>query len=159
VAVIGGGNSAVTEAVHLAKFASKVTLIHRRDQLRAAKVVEEKARNEPKINFLWNTTVTSVEGSDKVEKLQLNNVITAEKSTLSVAGVFVSVGQKPNTDFLKGIVPLDASGYVVTNEKMETPVPGLLAAGDIRSNSIRQVISAAGDGATAAIYAERYIGE
>jgi thioredoxin reductase (NADPH) len=159
VAVVGGGNSAVTEAVHLAKFASKVTLIHRRDQLRAAKVVEEKARNEPKINFIWNSAVASIEGTDKVDKLQLSNVVTGQLSTLPISGVFVSIGQKPNTDFLKGIVPLDANGYIVTNEKMETSVAGLLAAGDIRSNSIRQAVSAAGDGATAAIYAERYIGE
>jgi thioredoxin reductase (NADPH) len=159
VAVVGGGNSAVYEALHLAKFASQVTLIHRRDQLRASRIMEEKARSEPKINFLWNTTVSSVEGNEKVEKLSLNNMLTSEKSTLPVSGVFVSIGQKPNTDFLKGVVNLDANGYVITNEKMETSIPGVLAAGDIRSNSIRQAISAAGDGATAAVYADRYIGE
>jgi thioredoxin reductase (NADPH) len=145
--------------LHLAKFASKVTLVHRRDRLRAARIVEEKARAEAKINFLWNSTVTAVKGNQKVEVLELNNVMTGLKSTLPVSGVFVSIGQKPNTGFLKDIVALDANGYITTNEKMETSVPGVLAAGDIRSNSIRQVVSAAGDGATAAIYAERYIGE
>lgn len=104
-----------------------------------------------------NSTVDSVEGQDNVEKLQLNNVFTQQKSALPVSGVFVAIGQKPNTDFLKGILPLDANGYIITNEKMETAVAGVLAAGDIRSNSIRQTISAAGDGATAAIYADRYI--
>ena len=99
----------------------------------------------------------SIEGNSIVENLQLTNVMTKKKSTLPVSGVFVAIGQRPNTDFLKGIVPLDANGYIITNEKMETAVPGVLAAGDIRSNSIRQTISAAGDGATAAIYAYRYI--
>ncbi len=159
VAVVGGGNSAVSEAIHLTKFASQVTIIHRRDQLRAARIVEEKARSEPKIKFLWNTTVNAVLGNEKVEKLELNNVATGQKTTLAVSGVFVSIGQKPNTDFLKGVVTLDANGYVITNEKMETSVPGILAAGDIRSNSIRQTISAAGDGATAAVYADRFISE
>ena len=158
VAVVGGGNSAVSEAIHLTKFASRVIVIHRRDQLRAAKIVEEKARSEPKISFVWNSTVTSVEGSNKVEQLQLLNLVTGQKSALPVSGIFVSVGQKPNTDFLKGVIPLDAGGYIITNEKMETSVPGVLAAGDIRSNSIRQAISAAGDGATAEIYAERFLG-
>jgi thioredoxin reductase (NADPH) len=159
VAMVGGGNSAVSEAIHLAKFASKVTIIHRRDQLRAARVVEEKARSEPKIDFLWNTTVDAVIGKEKVENLELNNVVTHEKSVLPVSGVFVAIGQKPNTDFLKGVVLLDPNGYVITNEKMETSVPGILAAGDIRANSIRQTIAAAGDGATAAVYADRFIGE
>jgi thioredoxin reductase (NADPH) len=158
VAVVGGGNSAVSEAIHLSKFASRVIVIHRRDQLRAAKIVEEKARGEPKISFIWNSTVTAVEGSNKVEQLQLLNLVTGQKSAMAVSGIFVSVGQKPNTDFLKGVIPLDAAGYIITNEKMETSVPGVLAAGDIRSNSIRQAISAAGDGATAEIYAERFLG-
>jgi thioredoxin reductase (NADPH) len=159
VAVVGGGNSAVSEAIHLAKFASKVTLIHRRDQLRAARIMEDRARSEPKIDFLWNSTVTAIEGSDKVEKLLISNVVSGQKSHLPVSGVFVSIGQKPNTDFLKGVVTLDAFGYVIANEKTETSVPGVFAAGDIRSNSIRQTISAAGDGATAAVFADRYIGE
>ena len=159
VAVVGGGNSAISEAIHLAKFASSVGIIHRRDQLRATPVFVDKARSEPKIKFILNTTVDSIEGQDNVERLQLNNVSNGQKSTLEVSGVFVAIGQSPNTGFLKGLIPLDANNYIITNEKMETSIPGVLAAGDIRSNSIRQTISAAGDGATAAIYADRYIGE
>ncbi len=159
VAVVGGGNSAISEALHLAKFASKVSLIHRRDQFRATRVFEEKARQEPKINFLTNSTVDVIEGKEFVENLQLNNVKTGAKTRLPLSGVFVAIGQRPNTAFLKGILTCDPVGYVVVNEKMETNVPGVLAAGDIRANSIRQTISAAGDGATAAMFADRYLGQ
>jgi thioredoxin reductase (NADPH) len=159
VAVIGGGNSAISEALHLAKFASKVILIHRRDQLRATRVFEETARADSKIHFLLNTTIDSIQGKNFVEYLQLNNVKTGAKSTLPLSGVFVAIGQRPNTGFLKGLIGLDATGYIIANEKMETNLAGVFAAGDIRSNSIRQTITAAGDGATAAIYADRYIGE
>lgn len=158
VAVVGGGNSAISEALHLAKFAAKVNIIHRRNQLRATPLFADKAKSDPRINFIWNTTVDAIEGNDNVEKLRLVDVLTGQKSTLPVSGVFVSIGQRPNTDLVKGKVPLDANGYIITNEKMETGLPGVLAAGDIRSNSIRQTISAAGDGATAAIYADRYLG-
>jgi thioredoxin reductase (NADPH) len=157
VAVVGGGNSAISEALHLAKFASKVSIIHRRNQWRATPVFVDKALAEPKIEFLLNTTVEAVEGADKVERLALNNVAGGAKSTLKLDGVFVAIGQSPNTQMIKGVVPLDSGGYIITNEKMETAVPGIYAAGDIRSNSIRQTISAAGDGATAAIFADRYI--
>ncbi len=159
VALVGGGDAAITEALHLTKFASKVIVIHRRDELRATRIVQEKAFAEPKIEFLWNSIVEGVEGEGVVERLKLRNVVTKEESTLDVSGVFVSIGFKPNTGCLRDILPLDAAGYIVTNEKMETEVPGILAAGDIRRNSIRQVISAAGDGATAAIYAGKFIGE
>ncbi len=158
VAVVGGGDSAVAEALHLAKFASTVTVIHRRDQLRAVRTMADKAQAESKIRFLWNTTVSAIEGKEQVNQLRLKDVVNGQLSVLPVSGVFVSIGQRPNTGFLKGIVPLDAGGYIITNEKMETAIPGVLAAGDIRSNSIRQTVSAAGDGATAAIYAERYLG-
>jgi len=157
VAIAGGGNAAISEALQLTKFASKVIVIHRRDQLRATPILQEKAFAEPKIEFLWNTVVEEIEGEDLVNRLRLRNVITDEKSTLDIAGIFVSVGFKPNTDYLKGALPLDAAGYITTNEKMETEIPGIFATGNIRSNSIRQVIAAAGDGATAATYAERFI--
>ncbi len=159
VALVGGGNAAITEALHLAKFASKVIVIHRRDKLRATRIVQEKAFAEPKIEFLWNSVVVEIEGEDVVKKLRLRNVVTNEESTLDVSGIFISVGFKPNTSYLKGILPLDDVGYIVVNEKMETGIPGIFAAGDIRSNSIRQVIAAVGDGATAAIYAERLLSE
>jgi thioredoxin reductase (NADPH) len=157
VAVVGGGNAAITEALHLVKFASRVKVIHRRHELRATRILEEKAFSEPKIEFLWDTKVEEIEGKDKVKRLKLRNVITGEKSTLDVAGVFVSVGLRPNTDFVKGSIPVDDAGYIVINEKMETQTPGIFAAGDVRLNSVRQSITAAGDGATAAVYAEKFV--
>ncbi len=157
VAVVGGGNAAMNEALELTKFASKITLIHRRDELRATKILQERAFAEPKIEFLWNTVIETIEGEDTVKKLQLKNVQTGEKSTLNISGIFVATGFRPNTDYLKNIVDLAENGTIITNEKMETNVPGILAAGDIRANSIRQVAAAVGDGAVAAIYAERHI--
>jgi thioredoxin reductase (NADPH) len=157
VAVVGGGDAAITEALHLAKFASKVTVIHRRDQLRAGRILQEKALSEPKIQFLWNAIVDEIEGEDLVKRIKLREVKTGEKSTLEVAGVFISIGLKPNTDYLKGILPLDTAGHIITNDKMETEIPGIFAAGDVRSNSARQAITAAGDGATAAIYTEKFL--
>jgi thioredoxin reductase (NADPH) len=157
VAVVGGGNSAISEALHLTKFASKVSVIHRRDKWRATPVFVDKAKTEPKMEFIMNTTVEAVEGSDQVERLVLNNVLTGVRSVLKLDGVFVAIGQSPNTHLVKDVLHLDQGGYIITNVKMETNLPGVLAAGDIRSHSIRQTISAAGDGATAAIYADRYI--
>jgi len=157
VAVIGGGDAAITEALHLAKFASKVTMIHRRNQLRASRILQERAFSEPKVEFLWSTVVEEVEGETSVNRIKLRQVENGKKSILDVSGVFVSVGSKPKTGYLKGLLPLDDAGYIVTNERMETEVPGIFAAGDIRCNSAQQVITAAGDGATAAIYAEKFI--
>ena len=157
VAVVGGGNAAITEALHLTRFASRVTVIHRRNQLRANGIMREKALSEPKIEFLWDTVAEEIEGENSVTRLKLRQVKTGEKSTLDIAGVFISVGLKPSTDYLKGVVSLDNGGYVITNDKMETEIPGIFAAGDIRRNSARQAITAAGDGATAAFYAEKFI--
>jgi len=157
VAVVGGGNAAMNEALELTKFASKITLIHRREELRATKILQERALAEPKIEFLWNTVVEAIEGEDTVKKLRLKNVKTGEKSTLDISGIFVAAGFRPNTGYLKNIVDLAENGTIITNEKMETNVPGILAAGDIRANSIRQVAAAVGDGAVAAIYAEQHI--
>ncbi|MFC2012769.1 thioredoxin-disulfide reductase [Chloroflexota bacterium] len=157
VAVIGGGDTAITEALHLAKYASGVTVVHRRSQLRAGKYLQEKVLSSPKIKFQWDAVAEAVEGENSVKGLRLSKVTTGEKIILEVSGVFVSVGSKPGTDYLKGLLALDATGHIVTNNRMETAVPGILAAGDIRSDSARQAITAAGDGATAAIYAEKYI--
>lgn len=159
VAIVGGGNAAITEAIHLVKFASRVTVIHRRNQLRASRILQEKAFSQPKIEFRWNSIVEEIEGGDFVKRIRLHQVKTGEKSSLDVAGIFISIGLKPNTDYLKGILPLDATGHITTNEKMETEIAGIFAAGDIRRNSGRQAITAAGDGATAAIYAERFIAQ
>lgn len=159
VAVVGGGNAAIDDALHLSKFAVKVTVIHRRQQLRATTILQERAFAEPKIEFRWDTVVAAIEGGAKVERLRLRNVRSGEESTLDVSGIFVALGSTPNTGYLKDILPLDASGAVITNEKMETGVPGVFAAGDIRASSIRQVVAATGDGATAAVYAEKFIAE
>lgn len=157
VAVVGGGNAAIYDALHLTKFATKVTVIHRRDRLRATAVVQEKAFAEPKIEFLWNTVVKAIEGKDSVQKLRLQNVKTGKQSILEVAGVFMAVGLKPNTKYLKNTLPLDEKGHIITDEQMKTRMPGIFAAGDIRSGSIQQTVAAAGDGAIAAISAKNYI--
>lgn len=157
VALVGGGNSAITEALHLSKFAAKVVVIHRRDQLRAARILQEKAFAEPKIEFLWDTIAIAIEGTDLVSHINLRNVKSGQESTLEIAGVFISTGFKPNTEYLKDVISLDASGAIVTGDNLETSVPGIFAAGDIRANSIRQIIAAAGDGAIAAVNAEKYI--
>jgi len=157
IAVVGGGDAAITEALHLTKFASKVTVIHRRDQLRATPIVQEKAFAEPKIEFRWDSVVEAIEGDDFVRSLKLRNVKTNEISTLTVDGVFMSIGFKPNTDYLKDVIPLDKSGAVITDGSLETQVSGVFAAGDIRQHSPRQVIVAAGDGAHAAISATKHL--
>ena len=157
VAIVGGGDAAITEALHLAKFASRVIVIHRRHQLRASRILQEKALAEPKIEFLWDTVVEEIGGEDSVKRLKLRQVITGEITTLEIAGIFISIGLKPNTDYLKDILPLDATGHISTNDQMETEIAGIFAAGDIRHHSARQAIAAAGDGATAAIYAEEFI--
>jgi thioredoxin reductase (NADPH) len=157
VAVVGGGNTAINEALELTKFASRVTIIHRREELRATRILQERAFAEPKIEFAWNTVVEAVEGEDTVKKLRLKNVRNGEKSILEISGVFMSVGFRPNTGYLKSVLTLADDGTIITNEKMQTAVPGIFAAGDIRSSSIRQVAAAVGDGSVAAIYAERYI--
>ncbi len=157
VAVVGGGNAAITEALHLVKFAARVIVIHRRDQLRATSIMQEKAFAEPKLEFRWNAVVEGIEGGDFMERIRLRQVKTGEKSTIEVAGIFVSIGLNPHTDYLKGVLPLDEAGFIITNDQTETEIPGIFAAGDIRHNSPRQVITAAGDGAAAAIFAEKFI--
>ena len=157
VAVIGGGNAAVTEALELTKFATKVTLIHRRHELRAAKIMEEKLLADKKIEILWDTVVLEVLGDKLVKSIKLRNIVTNKESALDVSGVFVAVGSQPATGYLKGLVTLDAVGAVITNDRLETSVPGIFAAGDIRSGSIRQVVGAAGDGAMAAINVGKYV--
>jgi thioredoxin reductase (NADPH) len=157
VAVIGGGDSALTEALYLSRFASSVKVIHRRSQLRASKIFEERAKAEPRIQFIWDTVVIQIEGDGVVGQLTLKNTRNDRISTLELAGVFVAIGSKPNSAQWQGLLPLDEEGYIVTNELMETKTPGIFAAGDVRHNSARQAITAAGDGATAAISAARFL--
>jgi len=157
VAVVGGGDAAMDEGLFVTRYASKVHVIHRRDQLRASAILQERAFANPKMEFVWNTVVEVIEGKDAVEQLRLKNVVTGEESALDVAAVFIFIGLHPNTDFLKGRVKMDEGGHIYVNEWMETELPGFFAAGDVRVNSARQVVSAAGDGATAAIRADHYI--
>ncbi len=157
VAVIGGGDSALDEALYLTEVAAKVTVVHRSDQLRATRVLQERAMAQPKISWRWHTVVEGIEGSEQVERLRLTDVHTGDTSLLPVAGVFIYVGLQPNTGFLHGVLPLDAGGHVPVNQRMETSLPGLYAAGDLRQHSARQVISSAGDGATAACFAMQYL--
>lgn len=157
IAVVGGGNVAINDALFLTRFASKVIVIHRRDQLRATKILSEGAFARPKIEFLWDTVVESIGGDGQVRELGLRNVKTGTESKLEVSGIFVAVGLRPNTGYLEGVVALSQEGFILVNDQMETGVPGIFAAGDIRAGSARQVSSAVGDGATAAISAERYL--
>jgi thioredoxin reductase (NADPH) len=149
----------VEEGLILTRFASKVILIHRRDQLRASKLHQQRAFANQKMEFLWDTVAEEIIGDDKVKGLSLRNVKTGEKSTLEVSGVFIYVGLHPNTEFLRGLLRLDAQGHIVINEEMQTEIAGIFAAGDIRQNSPRQVITAAGDGATASLSAEKFLSE
>ena len=157
VAVVGGGDAAMDEGLFVARYASKVYVIHRRDQLRASAVLQERAFANPKLSFIWNTVVEEIRGEEAVESLRLRNVATGEESDLTVAAVFIFIGQTPNTSFLDGLVEMDGGKHVIVNAWMETSTPGVFAAGDVRNDSARQVISAAGDGATAAIRADHYI--
>jgi len=157
--VVGGGDAAITEALYMTRFASSVTVVHRRSQLRASKVLQERAFAEPKMKFAWDSVVKEIKGDKMVTSVILQNVVTGQTSQIEAGGVLVAIGHVPNTEYLKGIVNLDEAGYIITDQMMATSVAGVFAAGDIRHNSIRQVVSAAGDGGTAAVAAERYISE
>lgn len=159
VAVLGGGDSAIDEAIYLTKFAENVTIIHRRDGFRAAKTSLEKAQNNPKIKFILDTVVEEAKGEEILEGLVLKNVKTGEISELKVDGCFVFVGYLPISDLFKGKIKLNDRGDIITDEDMRCDVPGVFAAGDIREKSLRQVITAAADGAIAATTAEKYIEE
>ncbi len=157
IAVLGGGDSAITEAIYLAKFGETVTVIHRRDELRAAKSLQEKAFNNPKIKFVWDTVVEEAKGEEILEGLVLKNVKTGEVSDLKVDGCFVFVGYLPISELFKGKITMNERGDIITDEEMRTNIPGVYAAGDIREKLLRQVITAAADGAIAATHAEHYI--
>lgn len=158
IAVVGGGDAAVEEGAFLTKFGSKVYLIHRRDQLRAQKIIQKRAFDNPKMEFIWDTVVESVNGDGRVvTSLSLRNVKTGEQSKLEVGAIFVYVGFHPNTGIFREAVKVDAGGYIVTDSRMETSIPGIFACGDVRSQLVRQVTNAVGDGTTAAVAAEKYI--
>ena len=159
IAVIGGGDSAVEEAVFLTKFAELVYVVHRRDQLRAAKIAQERAFANKKIKFVWNSIVKKIEGENSVTALHIENVKTREESVLDVQGVFIYIGYKPNTEFLNGVVNLNEDNYIIIDDHMRTSAPGIFAAGDVRSEGLKQIATAVGDGAMVAITVEKYIVE
>lgn len=158
IAVVGGGDSALEEALFLTKFADTVTIIHRRDELRGSKIMQDRAKNHPKISFLWNTVVTDVLGDAKVTGLALEDVTTGRTSTLDVGGMFVAIGHVPNTELFRGQLELDEAGYIVTRPgTTRTSVEGVFAGGDVQDHVYRQAVTAAGSGCMAAIDAERYL--
>lgn len=157
VAVVGGGNAAVEEAMYLTKFADKVYVIHRRNELRADKIVQERAFKNEKIEFVWDSVVKEIKGDNLVNTVVLENVKTKEISNLSVNGVFPYIGMTPNVENISGQLQQDARGFVVTDETMATSVEGVFAIGDVRTTPLRQVITAAADGAIGAVYAVKYL--
>ncbi|MBD3258775.1 thioredoxin-disulfide reductase [candidate division GN15 bacterium] len=156
IAVVGGGDAAVEEGTYLTKFGSKVYIIHRRDKLRAQKIIQQRAFDNEKIDFIWDTVVESINGDEtRVTDLSLKNVKTGEKSKLEVGAIFVYIGFYPNTNFLPAEIEKDEQGYIETNTHMETTVPGIYAVGDCRVQLVRQVTNAVGDGTVAAVAAEK----
>ena len=159
VALVGGGDTAMTEALYLANLVDEVLVIHRRDKLRATKVLQERAFERPNIKFVWDSIVKEIKGSDKVEKVVVENKKTGERTELEVAAVFIAIGVVPNSEIFKGKVHMDSQGYIVTDENMETNVKGVYAVGDVRSKKLRQVVTAVAEGAIAASHAaETYFG-
>ncbi len=157
VAVVGGGNAAVEEAMYLTKFADKVYVIHRRDELRADKIVQERAFKNEKIEFIWNSVVKEIKGDNLVTTAVLENVKTKEVSDLAVNGVFPYIGMTPNVELFSGQLQQDARGFIITDETMATSAEGVFAAGDVRTTPLRQVVTAAADGAVGAVYAVKYL--
>ena len=158
IAVVGGGDSALEEAIFLTKFASKVSIIHRRDELRASKIMQQRAFNNPKIEFIWNSTVEEIIGEEKVEGVILSNTVTSEKKSLPVTGLFIAIGHRPNTDLFIDQLQMDENGYLITGaDSSITNVEGVFACGDVQDHTYRQAITAAGSGCMAALDAERWL--
>lgn len=157
VAVVGGGDVAVEDAIFLARGCEKVYLIHRRDELRAAKILQDALMKLPNVEILWNCELKEIQGEDQVENLLVYNNKTQQTEPLSVAGVFIAVGNVPNTALAKGLVAMDEKGYIIADETCETSVPGVFAAGDVRTKQLRQIITAAADGANAVTSVERFM--
>ncbi len=157
VAVVGGGDSALQEGLFLTRFASKITVIHRRDELRAGAYLQQRSFNEPKFEFLWDSVVTEVVGEQGVQRLGVKNLKTGEESTLAVEGVFIFVGHEPNTEIFTGKLDADERGYIMADAHMRTSVPGIFVAGEAQDSHFRQAITTAGDGAKAAMEAIEYV--
>ncbi len=157
VAVIGGGNSAVADALVLSRICQKVILVHRRDTLRASKIYHDQLKNTPNVEFRWNSTVCDLLGEETVSGLELQDIHTGERSQLSVDGIFISIGRSPATALFRGQLALDDNGYIIADETTKTDLPGVFAAGDVRTKQVRQIITAAADGAVAAHHAEEHL--
>ncbi len=157
IAVVGGGDSAIQEGLFLTRFARQVTIIHRRDQLRASAILQERAKAHPKINFIWDTVVEKIIGEKKVSGLVLKNVKTGKVSECEMDGIFIFIGHVPNTGFLKGFVELDSNGYVVTREGVKASEAGVFAAGEVREGATKQLVAACGEGCEAALAAQAYL--
>jgi len=158
IAVVGGGDSAIEEASFLTKFASKVTLIHRRDEFRASKIMQDRAFANPKIDVLWNHTVTKINGDDKVNGIEVTNTVDGSVSTMPVTGLFIAIGHRPNTDLFAGVLDMDDAGYLQTQpDSSYTNIEGVFACGDVQDHTYRQAITAAGSGCMAAIDSERWL--
>jgi thioredoxin reductase (NADPH) len=159
IVVVGGGDSALTEALFLTKFAKELTIIHRRDALRGTKIYQERVLSNPKIKMLWNSVVQKIKGDSIVRSIVIKNVKTGEIDEFNTEGVFLFVGVSPRTQFLKNLITFDEAGYIVTDENCETSIKGIFAAGDCRKKLLRQIATAVGDGATAAFATEKYLEE
>ena len=157
VVIVGGGDSALEEGLFITRYASSVTILHRRDELRASSLLQKRAREHPKVNFIWNTVMTEVLGSDKVEAVRLKNAKTGEETILETDGVFIFIGHTPNTQMFKGQLDMDARGYLKIDEKMQTSKAGVFAGGEAADPHFRQVVTSAGMGAAAAIQATRFL--
>lgn len=157
IAVVGGGDSALEEALFLTKFAKTVTIVHRREELRASKIMQQRAFDNPKINFAWNSRVSAIHGENTVESVTLTDTVTGETRPLAVTGVFVAIGHRPNTDLFLGQLDTDENGYLVTQRGSHTNIEGVFACGDVQDHVYRQAITAAGSGCMAAIDCERYL--
>jgi thioredoxin reductase (NADPH) len=159
VVVVGGGNSAIDESLFLTRLVSGIKLIHRRDRLRADPILQERALAEPKIEFVWDTVVEEIMGDGEADAVRVRNVKTGEVSTIETGGVFIYIGHTPNTEVFRGQLELDETGYIVTDRRQRTSVPGVFAAGDVQDAIFRQIVTAAGTGSAAAIEAVRYLDE
>ena len=157
IIVVGGGDSALQEGIFLTRFVSQLSVVHRRNKLRASPILQDRAQENAKIRFVWDTAVNQIEGEKKVEAVKLKNLKTNQETYFKTDGVFIFIGHNPATQFLKGFVDLDEKGYVKTNERLETSVSGIFAAGEVRAGSIKQLVSAAGEGCEAALSAQAYL--
>lgn len=157
IVVVGGGDSAVEEAIYLTRFCTKVTIIHRRDKLRAVKIIQDRAFKNEKIDFIWDSVVTAIEGEPTVKNIKIKNVKTDKITDFATEGIFVFVGYLPNNSFLPDIIKRDYSGFIISDDNMSTNIPGIFVAGDLRSKLLKQISTAVGDAATAAFAAEKYI--